>query len=355
MAMRLFLNSKPCWVWIGLLQSTLASVDHRVKSLLTPLLLLLVSQTPVLADIRVEFSKGAIIEPPVLNEGDELRPGERVRTGRNGVVILEYSWPSDQFGLDCIEVVQFGFGQEHLVKMLPPAGTCNATRPSRKNFDQHVATKEPFEESGTTYGDAKTDGPLPEKVAQSRQLWATHFSSLGRLEKSYSGTVVSSKSTRAGVTIDIDSLSRRSRVKKRAFLVTDRTRISTRARTGRRAPPTFNRGDLLGRYVRVDFAETAYPPLATHVAVMPYGYLVVYENSAFRTIDDVSSQDRVCTRAQDVAFLDHANNRLGFITVPTSDWIPAIQRNICQAIFTLEPKQVRRRFGGSKTRTLPVW
>ncbi|MES9990598.1 MAG: ribosomal protein L7/L12 [Candidatus Thiodiazotropha sp.] len=133
----------------------------------------------------VHFVSGEVVEPEGLNEGENLRAGERVRTGADGVVMIEYRWTSDEEGFECQHLEIFGYGASHTVREIETRGQCT-TRVAASVPDDGA-----FSTAATRYGDAPHDGFTPDNVqnswAQTRGLdiW------LQNAERSYTGKVES--------------------------------------------------------------------------------------------------------------------------------------------------------------------
>ncbi|MES9946549.1 MAG: ribosomal protein L7/L12 [Candidatus Thiodiazotropha sp.] len=132
----------------------------------------------------VHFVSGEVVEPEGLNEGENLRAGDRVRTGADGVVMIEYRWRSDVQGFDCQHLEIFGYGASHTVRDIETPGQC-ATRVAA------VPDEGVFSTAATRYGDASYDAFAPDKVQNS---WAqTHGLDrwMQNAARSYTGKVES--------------------------------------------------------------------------------------------------------------------------------------------------------------------
>jgi hypothetical protein len=57
---------------------------------------------------------GQVFEPAGLKQGDNVIPGQFITTGADGVVILEYTWPSNQPGLICVSYIGIKFSTQRV-------------------------------------------------------------------------------------------------------------------------------------------------------------------------------------------------------------------------------------------------
>lgn len=134
---------------------------HNRLALLGSILFLLFAISSHAA--TVYLVSGEVVEPEGLNEGENLRVGERVRTGADGVVMIEYRWRSDVPGFDCQHLEIFGYGASYTVSDLETPGQCS-TRVAASVPDDGA-----FSTTATRYGDAAYDAMTPDKV---RNSWA---------------------------------------------------------------------------------------------------------------------------------------------------------------------------------------
>ena len=113
----------------------------------------------------VHFVSGDVIEPQDLNEGVSLDIGDRVRTGTDGIVVIEYRWRSDQEGFDCQQLAVFGFGASHTVADVATPGRCNIGQAQVPE-----SGGQSFSERDTRYAEPKFDmGAPPARVRESWQ------------------------------------------------------------------------------------------------------------------------------------------------------------------------------------------
>jgi large subunit ribosomal protein L7/L12 len=111
----------------------------------------------------VYLVSGEVAEPEGLNEGDSLRAGDTVRTGQDGVVMIEYRWRSDVQGYDCQHLQIFGYGASHTVTAIETPGQCATRVPAAVPEDGNFST------AATRYGDASFDDMNPPaRVTNSR-------------------------------------------------------------------------------------------------------------------------------------------------------------------------------------------
>jgi large subunit ribosomal protein L7/L12 len=192
----------------------------------------------------VHLVSGEVVEPDGLNEGDGLGPGDTVRTGADGVVMIEYRWGSDVPGYDCQRLEIFGYGASHTVAAVELPGQC-ATRVAASVPDSGA-----FSTTATRYGDASYDDPnTPAKVrnswTQSRELdrW------MRNAERTYTGKVefISNR--------DIDIKGARSGSAKTFSL-------SASALSGH-----SDRNALVGKNVRVTYRANGFRPEAIRIEV----------------------------------------------------------------------------------------
>jgi large subunit ribosomal protein L7/L12 len=137
---------------------------------------------------QLSFVSGTIVEPAGINEGDPLPGGTTVKTGPDGLAVVEHRWPSDKQGYACIEVVVFGYGQSYTVREAETPGRCETTVPTDPgNFPEG----EPFLAKNTRYSDAAFDDPSPpEAVQRSHTQWRSFERWMRNAQRTFTGEVV---------------------------------------------------------------------------------------------------------------------------------------------------------------------
>ncbi|MGD9368320.1 MAG: ribosomal protein L7/L12 [Desulfobacteraceae bacterium] len=164
---------------------------HRHGQLIFLFLFLAVVTADTAWSAELAFVSGTIVRPEGANEGDALTGGTVVETGPDGMAMVEYQWPSDKPGYNCIRIVIFGYGQSYTVSGEKTPGRCDTTVPANPDS---LREGEAFLSKGTRYGDAKTDmleAEVPIKVKNSQKQWKDFQQWTMKAERTFTGDVVS--------------------------------------------------------------------------------------------------------------------------------------------------------------------
>ncbi len=120
---------------------------------------------------EVHLASGSVLEPAGLKQGDALRPNKsRVRTGADGLVILSYTWDSEEAGLPCVQWIIIGAGRNHPVKERDTPGRCDV-RINGNELDDDQGGVRVVTFHGTPTGADKGDFPESPEDARVRQLF----------------------------------------------------------------------------------------------------------------------------------------------------------------------------------------
>jgi ribosomal protein L7/L12 len=162
---------------------------HRHCQLILIFLSIAVATAGAAWSAELAFVAGTIVRPEGVNEGDSLSDGTVVETGADGMAMVEFRWPSDEPGYDCIRIVIFGYGQSYTVSGEETPGRCDTTVPANPD---NLREGEAFLSKGTRYGDAKTDLlEVPKKVKNSQEQWGDFQQWTMKAERAFTGDVVS--------------------------------------------------------------------------------------------------------------------------------------------------------------------
>lgn len=141
------------------------------KVLLAGTLAAIIGGAASATEVEVSFAMGSILEPTELFEQMPLAPGDTVRTGDDGMVIVAYTGPSDLPGYDWRCDAVFGGGAFHIVPAQGAPADCDVTRTFEP--DQVAAAPgAPFHATSAMYlGHGKVDDPnaSPQVIASANQ------------------------------------------------------------------------------------------------------------------------------------------------------------------------------------------
>jgi large subunit ribosomal protein L7/L12 len=137
---------------------------------------------------QLSLVAGTILAPEGANEGDTLQGGTVVKTGEDGLAMVEHRWRSDIPGRQCIQIAIFGYGQSYKVSSDETPGRCDTTVPTSPG---DIRQGEAFLAKETRYGDAAFDEPqVPEKVQRSNAQWRGFDAWMRNAERTFTGDVV---------------------------------------------------------------------------------------------------------------------------------------------------------------------
>lgn len=147
------------------------------------------ASSAALADARIAFVRGEVVQPEYANQGDEIAFGTVIETGADGLVIVEQTWRSDQQYVPCVQYDVIGASMRRQIIEGGTAGSCQTTtatdKPATNQYAKHVR-----------YGDAPVDiAGAPEKVRRSHAEWRDFQSWMQTATRSYAGTLKSYDST----------------------------------------------------------------------------------------------------------------------------------------------------------------
>lgn len=135
---------------------------------------------------------GELLAPEGANEGETVAAGTLIRTGNDGLVIVEDRWPSDVPTRDCVRLHVFGYGASYQVRDESTRGRCETTVPSNPGSYSPEAA---FHVAETRYGDAKYDEPqVPERVRRSSAQWRNFDRWVVQAKRTFTGRVTSTTS-----------------------------------------------------------------------------------------------------------------------------------------------------------------
>jgi len=161
---------------------------YQYCRLISGLLLLGILGTAPAHAALLSFVSGTIIQPDGANEGDTLTGGTTVKTGVDGLAMVEQRWRSDKPGYQCIKIAIFGYGQSYTVGNEETPGRCETTVPTSLS---DIRDGEAFLAKETRYSDAAFDDPSqPDAVRRSLADWRSFDHWTGNAERSFTGDVV---------------------------------------------------------------------------------------------------------------------------------------------------------------------
>jgi len=250
---------------------------NRYTLLFTLCLMLGIGTLPnvALSAVTVSFVYGDILHPPEgLNEGDSLAVGQVITTGPGAYVQLDYTWPSDVDGYNCLHQVWIRYGATHRVQNYQMPGHCATTKPI--NIVGFLSSTGPaVVDAGTTYAaGGKYEDRMPDHVARSRAWWSSVFHYVQTMVRSFTGIVSDVSVVPGRVEVTIDPPAGPGRVRhSMSFQIGANTPINWMTSRSYTALPLPTVQELTGRKVRIDYLLQGYewPTRATAVYIFPPG------------------------------------------------------------------------------------